>query len=125
LARDFAALGAAAERDALSLHAVAMTSQTAALPAANGILYFTPETVRLLQAVPRWRGEGLPVAFTLDAGPAVHLLCEGAALDSVLDALAEVLPGGVTPIVSRPGRGVWIVQQNDGAEAPSDPSCIA
>lgn len=122
LARDFASFGLAVEREALSLHAVAMTSHSEAIPWLGGILYMEPETVRLIHAVQLWRRDGLPVAFTLDAGPSVHLLCEGASFEAVLAAITSVMDGaGPEVIVSRPGRGAWLVDGNDGAEAPSFP----
>jgi len=67
-----------------------------------------------------WRRDGLPVAFTLDAGPSVHLLCEGSSLGAVLAAVPSAVAGyAPQAIVSRPGRGAWLVNENDGAEAPS------
>ena len=123
LVRDFASFGLAVEREALSLHAVAMTSQSEGAPWLSGILYIEPETVRLIHVVQLWRRDGLPVAFTLDAGPSVHLLCEGASLETVLAAAMSVTEGA-TPrvILSRPGRGAWLVDESDGASAPSDSS---
>ncbi|MCJ7550300.1 MAG: diphosphomevalonate decarboxylase [Anaerolineae bacterium] len=123
LARDFASFGLAVEREALSLHAVAMTSHCETTPWLSGVFYMEPETVRLIRAVQMWRRDGLPVAFTLDAGPTVHLLCEGSSLGAVLAAVTSVMDGA-TPqvIVSRSGRGVWLVNESDGASAPSDSS---
>jgi diphosphomevalonate decarboxylase len=69
LERDFAALAPMVEAEALSLHGVAMTGRPSAL-------YFAPGTVEVLHAVRRWRAEGASAAFTLDAGPSVHVLCE-------------------------------------------------
>ncbi len=70
LDRDLTTLGPLVEAEALSLHAIALTSRPP-------ILYWSPETVRLLAQVHAWREQGLAVYFTLDAGPNVHLLCEG------------------------------------------------
>lgn len=120
LMRDFAGFGLAVEREALSLHAVAMTSHTDVAPWMSGIFYPGPETLRLIHAVQIWRRDGLPVAFTLDAGPSVHLLCEGAYVGDVLEAVSSVLLDPESRvIVSRPGRGAWLPDENDGAEAPS------
>ncbi len=76
LDRDIAVLGPAIEAEALALHAIALTGRPA-------VLYWTPETVALLHQVRAWRDAGLPVWFTLDAGPNVHLICEGAAAGEV------------------------------------------
>ena len=110
LDRDFAALGCAAEREALSLHAVAMTSRVEEKPWLSGILYWQPETVALLRSVQTWRQEGLPVYFSLDAGASVHLLCEAERepqLEEVLEDSLSILGGSY--ISSAPGRGAWLV----------------
>lgn len=84
--RDLPRFGAALEAEALSLHAIAMTGRPSAL-------YWSPGTVALLQQAQAWRAEGLPVWFTLDAGPNVHLICEGKdapALEAALRSLDYV-----------------------------------
>ena len=68
--RDMARFGAAIEAEALNLHAIAMTGRPPAL-------YWSPATVAVMHQVQAWRAEGLAVWFTLDAGPNVHLICEG------------------------------------------------
>lgn len=80
LDRDFATLGPLVEAEALSLHAIALTSRPP-------ILYWSPETVRLMLQAQAWRLQGLAVYFTLDAGPNVHLLCEGHQAKAVEDAV--------------------------------------
>lgn len=108
--RDFEALGMAVEREALSLHAIAMTSQPEGYPWMSGIVYVEPETMQLIHAVQSWRAQGAAIYFTLDAGPAVHLLCEPRDLDALLKAL-EALFIAKTPQVwvSGPGPGAWTV----------------
>ncbi len=65
--RDLPQLGSLMERDALSMHAVMMTSDPS-------LFYWTPATVAVMTAVRRWRMEGLGAWFTIDAGPNVHVL---------------------------------------------------
>ena len=67
LARDFHVLGALAEADALSMHAVMLTSRPP-------LVYWLPATLELIHAVQAWRAEGAPCYFTIDAGPNVHVL---------------------------------------------------
>lgn len=67
---DVPTLGVVSEMDALSMHAVMMTSDPS-------LLYWAPETVRLLKEVRRWREEDLGAWVTLDAGPNPHILCAG------------------------------------------------
>ncbi len=90
LDRDMARFGPAVEAEALALHAIAMTGRPAAL-------YWEPETLVLMRAVRTWRQEGLPVYFSLDAGPNLHLLCEGRHADALqteleaMDVVEQVL----------------------------------
>jgi len=80
LDRDLETLGPAIEAEALALHAVAMTGRPP-------LLYWAPETIALIHEVHAWRRDGLAVWFTLDAGPNVHLICEGPAAGDVEAAL--------------------------------------
>ena len=65
--RDLAALGEAAEADALSMHAVMMTSNPP-------LLYWTPETIVAMRFVWELRKQGVEAWFTIDAGPNLHVL---------------------------------------------------
>lgn len=93
--RDLTRLGPVIEQDALAMHAVMMTSTPS-------LLYWQPGTLEVLHAVPRWRAEGVPVYFTIDAGPNVHLICEAAAVTAVRERL-QTLPSVQSVIVSKPG----------------------
>lgn len=95
LERDFEALAAAAEEEALELHLVAMTSRPS-------ILYWQPGTVQILQRVRRLRSEGLPVFYTLDAGANVHCLVP-AGHQEVLRAELVALPLVERVLASPPG----------------------
>lgn len=56
------------EREALSLHAMMMTSR-------EYFMLMQPETVKIIDEVKRFRVDtGLPLCYTLDAGPNIHLL---------------------------------------------------
>jgi diphosphomevalonate decarboxylase len=96
--RDLAAMGPSIEADALAMHGVMMTS-------VPSLLYWTPGTVSVLQAVRLWRRQGLGVWFTLDAGPNVHCLCESADAEEVRDRLRN-LEGVQDVLVSGVGDGV-------------------
>ncbi len=65
--RDLGLLGRVAEEEGLLLHAVAMTGTPP-------VLYWLPATVGVIRRVLDWRREGLPVYYTLDAGPNIHVL---------------------------------------------------
>lgn len=102
--RDIRALGTAAEADAISLHVVAMTSRPP-------IYYWEPGTMRLIHAVLGWRRDGLPVYFTLDAGPNVHLICEAQHEAELLAALAEV-EDILDTLVSGPAEGAHLTNHH-------------
>lgn len=102
--RDLAALGPIIERDALAMHGVMMTSTPP-------LFYWQPGTMEVLHAVYGWRAEGIPVYFTIDAGPNVHLLCEGERVESVQQRLRE-LPSVSRIITSRPGGGASLIDQH-------------
>lgn len=87
---DFAALAEVIEQDALLMHAVMMTSQPS-------VFYWMPATLSLIQAVREWRESGMPVAFTIDAGPNVHCICEAHVLKQVKQALRQI--DGVIDII--------------------------
>jgi diphosphomevalonate decarboxylase len=64
---DFELLGEIAENEALTLHSFIMTSP-------GGNLLFEPESIAILKKIRLARSSGLPLFYTLDAGPNVHLL---------------------------------------------------
>jgi len=83
--RDFSTFGALVEHEALELHAIMMSGQPSAL-------YLQGETIRLIHALQGWRNDGLNVWFTLDAGPNLHVLCEGKDARTVRDLLTQAAP---------------------------------
>jgi diphosphomevalonate decarboxylase len=104
LARDLATLGQAMETDTVMMHAITMTSRPP-------VYYWAPATLRVIQAVATWRAGGLPVYYTVDAGPNVHCLCEEVHAAEVTRRLAA-LPGVQQVRVSRPGRGARLVSEH-------------
>jgi len=81
--RDLEGLGRIAERNAWRMHA-------SALAADPPLCYLRPETLRLVLALPQERRNGLPVWFTLDAGPNPVLLTDANQLTQV-QSLADAL----------------------------------
>jgi diphosphomevalonate decarboxylase len=101
LQRDFAALAEVAELDCNLMHAVMMTSQPP-------LLYWQPATLAVMHAVQDWRAGGLPVFYTIDAGPNVHVLFPAEVSPEVagrlgqIEGVKEVLrahPGGPARLV--------------------------
>lgn len=100
LERDFMALATVAERSCLRMHA-------SAIAADPGILYWNPTTVRLIHRIRRARKDGLPVFFTIDAGPHVKVFCE-ASDRSAVEAILKSTEGVLGTLSTRPGAGVSI-----------------
>ncbi len=104
VARDLVALGEVAEADALSLHAVALTSRPS-------VWYWNCGTQAVVEAVRAWRREGLPAYFTIDAGPNVHILTLPEHLPAVRARLAA-LEAVKEVIVCGPGPGATLVDEH-------------
>lgn len=86
LSKDFERLASVMEQDSNLLHAVMMTSNPA-------LYYWRGGTVEVMNAVRTWRKQGFPCAFTIDAGPNVHVICptgDGPRLESRLREIPEV-----------------------------------
>jgi len=95
LERDFEALAVLTELDCHLMHAVMMTSSPP-------LLYWQPATLSIMQAAREWRKRGLPVCYTIDAGPNVHVICEAGAAAQVSAQLGEI-PGVSQVRVAPPG----------------------
>ncbi len=99
--KDLGILGPAIEEDCVNMHAVMMT-QTPAL------FYWNGATMNIIQSVIGWREEGLPVYFTIDAGPNVHLICEEKDAQNVARKVRQ-LAGVKKVIVNKPAQGAHLV----------------
>lgn len=95
--KDFDALAQIIELDSNLLHTIAMTSNPA-------LYYWQPATIELMKEVVAWRQSGLPVAFTIDAGPNVHIICDQKAATEVNEKLINQ-SYVKNVIISHPGNG--------------------
>jgi diphosphomevalonate decarboxylase len=78
-----------------------MTAEPAAV-------YLGAGSLEVMHAVRSWRGDGAGVAFTLDAGPNVHVLCEGRDAAEIASRLGGL--GRVDEILeNRPAGGARLV----------------
>jgi diphosphomevalonate decarboxylase len=83
LAHDLETVGELAEHSCLALHALMLTTRPA-------LIYWNAATVAAIHTVRELRSGGLPVYFTIDAGPQVKALCRPEDAPVVAAALAEV-----------------------------------
>jgi diphosphomevalonate decarboxylase len=67
-----------------------------------------------MRAIPTWRAEGLPIAFTIDAGPNVHCLCP---LDAAPDVERRLnaQPGVRQLIATFPGGAARVTASDPGS----------
>ena len=101
--RDLRRLGTVAERSALRMHACALAADPP-------ILYWSAATMAAMHTVRDLRSRGIDAFFTIDAGPHVKVLCEGAQASVVAQAL-ESTPGVRRTIVASPGPGAHVVPE--------------
>jgi len=96
-ARDFPVLADLAEHNCLKMHAVMLTTRPP-------LIYWTPATLACLHRVQELRRDGVPVFFTVDAGPQVKAVCLPHAAADVAAALAAI-PGVLEILRSPLGEG--------------------
>jgi diphosphomevalonate decarboxylase len=101
--RDFEALAEVAERSSLKMHAVALAARP-------GLLYWHGATVECLHRIRELRRHGVPVFFTVDAGPQVKAICLPEALDRVRSELAQV-PGVESLLCAGLGEGARVITE--------------
>lgn len=99
---DLTTFGRITESEALTLHALMMTSQPP-------FILMAPHTLEVIQRVRQWRKEtSTPLYFTLDAGPNVHLLYPDKFVDKVqsfIDQELKPLCEGEQIIQDQVGQG--------------------
>lgn len=110
--KDFDLLGTTAERNAVAMHATAMTSYPS-------IIYSNADTLATVQKIWHARANGLSLYFTQDAGPNIKLLF----LDKDTDAVRELFPevDMISPFVdTRHHNEVVLVDKQDRAHGHAE-----
>ncbi len=64
---DFQAMAEMVELDSNMMHAVMMTSRPV-------LMYWENTSISIMKNVQKWRASGIPVCYTMDAGPNVHVI---------------------------------------------------
>jgi diphosphomevalonate decarboxylase len=95
LERDFEALTGVVELDSNLMHAVMMTCTPP-------LMYTLPATMAVMHAVQAMRKINIPVCYTVDAGPNVHVICLSEFARRVTEHLTLV-PGVLRVLAARPG----------------------
>jgi diphosphomevalonate decarboxylase len=104
LKRDFSSFAEIVEQDSNMMHAVMMTSNPP-------LFYWQPPTLEVMQTLREARAKGMPVCYTIDAGPNVHVICTGDVVNEVTKLVGDISgvrevchasAGGPTRLVDTP-----------------------
>ncbi len=102
--KNFRMLGEAIEEEAINMHAVMMTQKPP-------LYYWNGVTMEIIGAVQEWRNEGIAVYFTIDAGPTVHLICEGKDEKVIVGKTCEVI-GVESIIINKLAQGTRLTDEH-------------
>lgn len=102
--KDFTTLGAIAEQDCLMMHSVALTSVPSQL-------FWTKDTLAIIDFVEKLRQENLEAYYTIDTGANMHILTEPKNAEKIKNRLSE-MPFVTNSIISKPGDGVKAISDH-------------
>lgn len=100
--RDFETFGEISEFSCLKMHGLALSANP-------GLLYWNATTVELIHEIRRLRHNGIPVYFTIDAGPQVKILCLPEQVDSLTSHFRS-FPGVQSIISTELGPGAHLLK---------------
>ena len=100
-ARDFEKLGAVSEHNCLKMHSVMWTSRPP-------VVYWNEATLNAMETIRELKRNGVPVFFTIDAGPQVKAVCLPE-VRKIVEASLKETPGVKKVIVSGLGSGARLV----------------
>lgn len=104
--KDFEKVADISEFSCLKMHALALASNP-------GLIYWNGTSVNLMHKIRALRDEGIPVFFTIDAGPQVKAVCPASHADIVKSALKEE-PGVKKIIQTGIGGDAAILEETNG-----------
>lgn len=102
LNKDFVKFGELLEEEAIDLHTMAMTSHPP-------VFYWNSGTLGVMQKVFELREKGTACYFTMDAGPNVHVICQGKDEHAICSAIKK-LPLVQKIITNKVGKGARIIK---------------
>ncbi|GAX02786.1 diphosphomevalonate decarboxylase [Secundilactobacillus pentosiphilus] len=98
--QDFEALGHTSEQNAMRMHALTLSSDP-------NFTYFNADSIKAMQLVKDLRLQGIVCYFTMDAGPNVKIICQGADAKQIAQHFQAVF-GKDQVLITRPGAGISI-----------------
>ncbi len=102
--KEFARLATVAEHNCLKMHSVMWASRPP-------MVYWNATTLECMDAVRQLQADGVPVFFTIDAGPQLKAVCEPTAVDIVRERLAAA-PGVEAVMVTGLGAGARLIDDD-------------
>ncbi|WP_203648529.1 diphosphomevalonate decarboxylase [Secundilactobacillus yichangensis] len=98
--QDFDLLGHTSEQNAMRMHALTLSSDPT-------FTYFNADSIKAMNMVKDLRLQGIPCYFTMDAGPNVKIICQGADAKRIAAHFQTVF-GKDQVLITRPGAGISI-----------------
>lgn len=102
--RDFGKFGHLVEQDALEMYAVMLTSQPP-------LIYWHPESLRMINLVNMWKQEGLQSYFTFNTGQDMHIICKPGLLNKLKKRINR-LEFVKKVIISSPSKGAKSISKH-------------
>ena len=101
--KDFEKVAEVSEFSCLKMHALALATNP-------GLIYWNGVTVEAMHYVREMRGKGIPVFFTIDAGPQVKAICPTEYADQVKEKMGQI-PGVIRVIKTGLGSGAVVLEE--------------
>jgi diphosphomevalonate decarboxylase len=102
--RDFSALAAISEHNCLKMHSVMWSSRPP-------VVYWNKATLACMETVRQLQADGIPVFFTIDAGPQVKAVCLPESAERVSKAMQET-DGVIDTMSSSLGGGARLLEDS-------------
>ena len=102
--KDFDAFGKLIELEALELQTIMLTSWPS-------LLYLEPTSLAVMKMIQKMREGGIPVYFTIDAGPNIHAIClkeDAEKVEKRINTISEV----IETIRCFPSKGTYLIDEN-------------
>lgn len=100
--KDFQLLGETMERNGLKMHGTTLAAQPP-------FTYWSPDSLKAMDAVRQLRKKGIPCYFTMDAGPNVKVLVENSHLSEVQETFTKLFSKEQV-ITTHAGPGIAIIE---------------
>ncbi|EME8246923.1 diphosphomevalonate decarboxylase [Enterococcus faecium] len=100
--KDFQLFGETMERNGLKMHGTTLAAQPP-------FTYWSPDSLKAMDAVRQLRKQGIPCYFTMDAGPNVKVLVENSHLSEVQETFTKLFSKEQV-ITAHAGPGIAIIE---------------